>query len=148
MVSQRAEMQQDFRAASNMLTKDLSLAGAGLTTGAAIQLPTSSTHSRATAAIRSQPATSTAASVNYPVQGTTPFLYGLLTGYDRGPTISAQATDTVTVVYTDPNFYLDCYTATVASTTTVTFALQLHTSPNCTAPATSAIQALTTPRWD
>ena len=29
-VTQRAEMQQDFRAASNMLTKDLSLAGAGL----------------------------------------------------------------------------------------------------------------------
>src|ERR1017187_5136111 len=29
-VAQRAEMQQDFRAASNMLTTDLSLAGAGL----------------------------------------------------------------------------------------------------------------------
>ena len=37
--TQRAELQQDFRAASNILTKDLSLAGAGLTPGAAIALP-------------------------------------------------------------------------------------------------------------
>src|SRR5271169_5543627 len=39
--TQRAELQQDFRAASNILTQDLSLAGAGLGDGAAIQLPTS-----------------------------------------------------------------------------------------------------------
>src|ERR1700691_6790810 len=39
-VTQRAEMQQDFRAASNILTKDLSLAGAGLGQDAAIALPT------------------------------------------------------------------------------------------------------------
>src|ERR1700683_2380846 len=43
MVTQRAEMQQDFRAASDMLTKDLSLAGAGLTPGAAIALPSATT---------------------------------------------------------------------------------------------------------
>src|SRR5437660_7253719 len=30
VVSQRAEMQQDFRAASNLLIKDIGLAGAGL----------------------------------------------------------------------------------------------------------------------
>src|ERR1700687_1071192 len=42
-VSQRAEMQQDFRAASNMLLKDLSLAGAGLPNAAAIALPTTVT---------------------------------------------------------------------------------------------------------
>jgi len=42
-VSQRAELQQDFRAASNMLTKDLSLAGAGLNPGTAIALPSGST---------------------------------------------------------------------------------------------------------
>ncbi len=39
MVNQRADMQEDFRAASNMMTKDLSLAGAGLGNGAAIALP-------------------------------------------------------------------------------------------------------------
>lgn len=42
-VTQRAEMQQDFRAASNVLKNDLSLAGAGLGQGAAIPLPTSAT---------------------------------------------------------------------------------------------------------
>src|ERR1039458_9817956 len=42
-VSQRAELQEDFRAASNMLTKDLSLAGAGLNPGAAIALPSAIT---------------------------------------------------------------------------------------------------------
>ena len=42
-VSQRAEMQQDFRAASEMLTKDLSLAGSGLGNNVQIGLPTTST---------------------------------------------------------------------------------------------------------
>src|SRR5271156_5658382 len=42
-VTQRAEMQEDFRAASNILTKDLSLAGAGLGNGAEIALPSKST---------------------------------------------------------------------------------------------------------
>ncbi len=42
-VSQRAEMQQDFRAASNMLTKDLSEAGAGLGNNVAIALPSGRT---------------------------------------------------------------------------------------------------------
>jgi prepilin-type N-terminal cleavage/methylation domain-containing protein len=140
-VSQRAEMQQDFRAASNILTKDLSLAGAGLTQGAAIQLPTSSTIP-VLGCDQSKTCYINGASVKYPEQGTTPFLYGLLTGYNAGPTISGQTTDTVTVVYTDPNFYLDCYTATVASATTVTFALPSTTSSNCTAPSTSSIQSI------
>src|SRR5271169_4802457 len=39
MTNQRADMQEDYRAASNMMTKDLSLAGAGLGNGAAIALP-------------------------------------------------------------------------------------------------------------
>ena len=140
-VSQRAEMQQDFRAASNMLTKDLSLAGAGLTQGAAIQLPTSSTIP-VLGCDQSKTCYINGASVKYPEQGSTPFLYGLLTGYNAGPTISGQTTDTVTVVYTDPNFYLDCYTATVASATTVTFALPSTTSTNCTATSSSKIQSI------
>ena len=142
MVLQRAEMQQDFRAASNMLLKDLSLAGAGLSNGAAIQLPTSST-SPVYGCDQTPTCHINGGSVNFPVQGTTPYLYGLLTGYDLGPTLYAAqgATDIVTVVYTDPNFYLDCYTATVTSTSTVTFTLN-SSSPNCTAPATSSIQGI------
>ena len=133
-VSQKAEMQQDFRAASNMLTKDLSLAGAGLGNGAAIQLPTSSTIP-VYGCDQSSTCYIIGASVKYPQLGSTPFLYGLLTGYNLGPTLYAAqgATDIVTVAYTDPSFYLDCYTASIASTTTVTFALPSTTSTNCTA---------------
>src|SRR5271157_5625752 len=42
-VSQRAELQQDFRATSNMLTKDLSLAGSGLGNGTPVPLPSATT---------------------------------------------------------------------------------------------------------
>ena len=140
-VSQRAEMQQDFRAASNMLTKDLSLAGAGLPLGVPIQLPTSSTIP-VYGCDQSSPKTCyiNSTSVKYPQQGTTPFLYGLLPGYTLGPTISGQQTDVVTVVYTDPSFYLNCYNASVASATTVTFALPSTMSSSCTASSTSQIQ--------
>ncbi len=135
VVSQRAEMQQDFRAASNMLTKDLSLAGAGLGNGAAIQLPTSSTipiYGCDQAKCYLAPGT-TPTGVQYPKQSGTPYLYGLVPGYNAGPTLSGQPTDTVTVVYTDPSFYLNCYTATVATTTTVIFTQPTTTSANCTA---------------
>jgi len=138
-ISQRAEMQQDFRAASNMLTKDLSLAGAGLGNGAAIQLPTSSTIP-VYGCDQSSTCYISGASVKYPQPSGTPYLYGLLTGYNVGPTISGQTTDIVTVVYTDPAFYLDCYTASVASTTTVTFAQPATMSTNCTAPNSASIQ--------
>src|SRR4029077_15144108 len=39
VVSQRAEMQQDLRAASNLLLKDISLAGAGMPPGQSVALP-------------------------------------------------------------------------------------------------------------
>jgi Tfp pilus assembly protein PilW len=133
-VTQRAEMQQDFRAASNILTKDLSLAGAGMSLGAAIPLPSTVTPvygcSQTTGSCYIN-----GGSVAFPVQSTTAFLYGLLPGYNAGPTLlTAQGpTDAVTVAYMDNNFYLDCYTATITSTTTVTFSLPGTTSANCTA---------------
>jgi len=134
-VSQRAEMQQDFRAASNMLTKDLSLAGAGLGNGAAIQLATSSTIPvyGCDQAKCYLPPGATPAGAKYPQQGTTPYLYGLLTGYNAGPSLSGQPTDTITVVYTDPGFFLNCYNAVVTSKTTVVFTQPAVTSANCTA---------------
>ena len=120
--TQRAEMQQDFRAASNLLTKDLSLAGAGLNPGTAIALPCAVTpvygcDQTGTCYINGT-------SVQYPKQGTTPYLYGLLPGYNDGPTLLASQgpTDIVTVDYTDSNFYLNCYTATVTAVGVVTFA--------------------------
>ncbi|MGA2980630.1 MAG: prepilin-type N-terminal cleavage/methylation domain-containing protein [Terriglobales bacterium] len=152
--TQRAELQQDFRAASNILTKDLSLAGAGLTQGAAIALPsgTAPLYGCAQTASpyfcyinNSSSGAYPAGSVAYPTQGATYYLYGLLPGYNDGPTLlTAQgATDVVTVAYTDANLYLDCYTAAITSTTTVTFTLPTPVAPatgsaNCTAPGGNA----------
>src|ERR1039458_10698747 len=116
-VSQRAELQQDFRAASNILTRDLSLAGAGLSDNAAIQLATSATIPRygcdQTGACYLGSANNAAGT--YPLQSNgAPYLYGLLPGFEAGPTLTSnpQATDTVTVVYTDNTFLLNCYAAT------------------------------------
>ncbi len=135
--TQRAEMQQDFRAASNILTKDLSLAGAGLALGAQIALPSATPPVYGCAQTTGKPCYINGGSVPYP----TPYLYGLLPGYQKGPTLLALQgpTDVVTVVYTDNNFYLDCYTATITNTTTVTFSLPTPTPPatgstNCTSP--------------
>lgn len=139
--SQRAELQQDFRAASNMLTSDLSLAGAGLNPGAAIALPSATAPVYGCAQTGASPApcylgAANATSVAYPTHSGANYLYGLLPGYDAGPTLlTAQgATDVTTVVYTDNNFYLDCYTATINTATKVTFTLPGTTSANCTSP--------------
>jgi prepilin-type N-terminal cleavage/methylation domain-containing protein len=139
-VSQRAELQQDFRAASNMITHDLSLAGAGLGNNAAIPLATSATIPvYGCAQVAGTPCylgSANNTSANYPKQGATPYLYGLLTGYNAGPTLLAAqgATDVITVVYTDSTFFLDCYQATVTNATTITFALTAgsQASSNCT----------------
>lgn len=131
--TQRSELQQDFRAASNILTKDLSLAGSGFQGGTAIPLPSAVTP------VIGCDQTSTCyingTSIPYPKTGGTPYLYGLVPGYTLGPTLSGSvATDAITVVYTDSQFFLDCYTATVTSATSVTFTLPGSTSSNCTSP--------------
>lgn len=146
LVGQRAEMQQDFRAASNMLTKDLSLAGAGLVNGAAIALPSGSTpqygcDQSGTCYITG--AGDTYVAGTYPIQGGTPYLYGLITGYGKGQTLNTTsgATDVVTSVYTDSTFYLNCYIPTVTAKGVVTFAQPSGATPwsgclpsNATAP--------------
>jgi len=139
-ISQRAELQQDFRAASNMMTRDLSLAGAGLTPpGAAISLPAGAQYGC------DQTGTCYLGKTNnlpgtYPLQGgVTPTLYGLVPGYRGGPTLSSnpEATDVITVVYTDPTFYLSCYRATVGPA-----AGQVNFGPNNTPdPKTGVIPA-------
>jgi len=128
--TQRAELQQDFRAASNILTTNLSLAGAGLTPGTAIALP--STITPVYGCDQTKTCYINGGSVKYPINSGTPYLYGLLPGYQKGPTLYAAQgpTDVVTVAYTDNNFYLNCYAATVTSLGVVTFA------PPVTVPAT------------
>jgi len=123
-VSQRAELQQDFRAASDMLIRDLSLAGSGLGNGTQIPLPS------AVAPVYGCDQTpkcylgsTNLVSGKYPLQSGTPTLYGLIPGYTLGPTLASNpaATDVVTVAYADSSFYLNCYQATVLALGKVTF---------------------------
>ena len=129
LVSQRAEMQQDFRAASNMLTKDLGLAGAGLVNGAAIALPSGSTPQYG--CDQSGTCYLNGVAGTYPIQGGTPYLYGLITGYGKGPTLNSTIgpTDVVTSVYTDSTFYLNCYIPTVTAKGVVTFSQPSGATP-------------------
>jgi prepilin-type N-terminal cleavage/methylation domain-containing protein len=135
-VSQRAEMQQDFRAASEMLTKDLSLAGSGLGNSVQIGLPTTST-TPVYGCDQSLKCYINGSAAAYPKQGTVPYLYGLIPGWKYGPTLnpSQGATDVVTVVYTDSGFFLNCYNVTVTSSTLVTFTLPSPLPTGCVLPS-------------
>jgi len=128
-VSQRAEMQQDFRAASNMLTTDLSMAGAGLGNGAAIALPSGTTPKYCCDQAGARYINGIAGT--YPLKSGTPYMYGLIPGYNKGPilNVSQGATDVVTVVYTDTNFYLNCYIPTVTAKGVVTFSQPSGSTP-------------------
>ncbi len=132
-VSQRADLQQDFRAASDMLTKDLSLAGAGLNPGEALGLPSAITPKYGCdQTLKCYLGLSNIAPRTYPLQGgVTPTLYGLIPGYQGGPTLTSNPnpTDVITVVYTDTSFTLNCYTATVTAAGFVTFAPNITPDP-------------------
>jgi hypothetical protein len=117
LVSQRAELQQDARAAFNLLTKDISLAnagfsdtpyysGIGLATGAA-QRPrmgcdyTGACHLGA----------GNNANVPYPVSSGVNYMFGIVPGWQSGATINGLVgpTDAITVVYLDTAFLLNKY---------------------------------------
>ena len=145
-VSQRAEMQQDFRAAADMLTRDLSLAGSGLGNNVQIALPAG------TGTLPVYGCSQTACYLNgtgaaYPTQGGQPYLYGLMPGWKFGPVLNgAVPTDTVTVVYTDDSFYLSCYSVKITSATTARFTVPTILPANCVLPSTlTAPQAVNDP---
>src|SRR5271166_2664354 len=144
MVSQRAEMQEDFRAASNMLTKDLSLAGAGLGNGAAIALPSGSAPQFG--CDQSKTCYINGVAGLYPTNGATYYMYGLLPGYNKGPILNAAqgATDVVTAIYTDSSFYLNCYLPQVTAKGVVTFSQPV--SPNTWASEGCLPNPITTPQ--
>src|ERR1039458_3225768 len=125
-VAQRAEMQQDFRAASNMLTTDLSLAGAGLGS-VGIALPSGTTPQYGcdqTGACYINGVAGT-----YPTNSGTPYLYGLIPGYNKGPILNSTNTDVITVAYTDSSFYLNCYIPKVTAKGVVTFSQPAGATP-------------------
>ena len=86
-VSQRAQMQQDFRAAADMLTRDLSMAGAGLGNNVQIPLPSG------TGTLPVYGCSQTSCYLNntgaaYPTQSSKPYLYGLMPGWKLGPILN------------------------------------------------------------
>jgi prepilin-type N-terminal cleavage/methylation domain-containing protein len=140
LVTQRAENQQDMRAAVDLMTKDLSLAGAGLPSGG-IQLPLGGTLSKFGC---DQSGTCHVTSFNYPGN----YMYGIIPGYLDGveggvsiPAAPAPAVnDAVTVVYCDYNSpYLYEYLVTFPSTTSGT-GITLAPNPAYT-PAPPAINS-------
>jgi len=148
VISQRAEMQQDLRASENLMLKDISLAGAGLTgvAGESIALPSGNG-----SPIYGCDQTGTAAGclpiggVNYPcipAGACSPTLYPIMSGYQLGITPPGATipggggTDIITVVYSDTTLPLGCYTATfIVPGNEITFtAPALPLPSNCVLP--------------
>jgi prepilin-type N-terminal cleavage/methylation domain-containing protein len=119
LVTQRAETQQNMRAAIDLMVKDISMAGAGLPTGG-IQLPTGAGSSASKFAC-DQGGICHVTAFNYPAGN---FMYGILPGYSNGVEASAVISaapaainDSVTVIYCDYNFPLWEYNVNFTSAT-------------------------------
>jgi prepilin-type N-terminal cleavage/methylation domain-containing protein len=155
IAGQRTELQSDFRAASNLLQRDISMAGAGalgqqgLSTSS-VGLPAT------TGTLPVYPCSGlvtcnyiNGAPVAYPtVAGapTVPFIYSIIPGPNLGITINAAqgATDIITVVSADVTLALNCYTSSInAAATVVTFQLPSPLPSTCILPTgVAAPQAL------
>jgi prepilin-type N-terminal cleavage/methylation domain-containing protein len=113
LVVQRAEMQQNMRAAIELISKDISLAGAGIPPGG-IQLPTGG--------VRSKYGCDYQSGACHVLNNTYPngnYMYGVVPGFASGvengagiPAAPAAVNDSITVVYTDNIFPLNEYNAT------------------------------------
>jgi prepilin-type N-terminal cleavage/methylation domain-containing protein len=139
VVSQKAEMQQDFRAAATMLTKDAGMAGSGMGNNVQIALPSGNGVQVPVYGCDQTPKCYiNGGAVAYPIPAgsTVPYLYGLIPGPRFGPTLNAAGgpTDVMTVVNADTNFLLSCYNATVTSNTVVNFVLPNPLPNTCVVP--------------
>jgi prepilin-type N-terminal cleavage/methylation domain-containing protein len=136
-VTQRAEVQQNMRAAIEMMTKDLSMAGAGLPSGG-LQL---ATNNGAAKVACNQTGVCYVPGDAYPQSssGTINYMYGVLPGFGNGvqnasviTSAPAAVNDSVTSIYCDYNFPLtnfsfsfptNGYAAAVAPATSITAGL-------------------------
>lgn len=141
LVTQRSEMQQDFRAAANLLTKDVNMAGSGMGNNVQIALPSGAGTVRPVYGCDQTPTCYiNGGAVAYPTQlvggVNVPYLYGLIPGWKFGPTVNAGGgpTDIITVVNADTNFLLSCYSANVTSGTAVQFTLPSPLPSTCIVP--------------
>ncbi|HTS18154.1 MAG TPA: prepilin-type N-terminal cleavage/methylation domain-containing protein [Verrucomicrobiae bacterium] len=142
VTSQKAEMQQDFRAAANLLQRDISLAGSGglgqqglaanstgLPTGAGSIIPVYPCSATTCNYIKGAP-------VAFPTVAGAPYLYSIIPGYNLGITVNATEgpTDIITVAYADTSLALNCYNITVQSATQVLFQAPSSPLPTCVLP--------------
>jgi prepilin-type N-terminal cleavage/methylation domain-containing protein len=127
-VTQRAETQQNLRAAIELMTKDISLAGAGLPSGG-LQLTTGGTLSKYAC---NQAGTCYITGDTYPNNGagTPNYLFPLIpcfgVGVQNGTVIAAapgQVNSSITSIYCDYNFPLTNFTFTYPSSTQVNVGL-------------------------
>jgi prepilin-type N-terminal cleavage/methylation domain-containing protein len=114
LVTQRAETQQEMRAAIDLMVKDVSMAGAGLPSGG-IQLPTGAGSSASKFGC-DQGGTCHVPAFTYPAGN---YMYGILPGYSNGvegnavvPAVTTRINDSVTSIYADYNFPLFEYSIT------------------------------------
>lgn len=120
-VTQRAETQQNLRAAVEMMTKDISLAGSGLPSGG-LQLGTAGLSRFAC----NQASTCYITGNTYPNNGaTTNYMYAIEPGFGTGVQNAAVITaapaatnSSLTVVYCDYNFSLSNFSFSFPSSTT------------------------------
>jgi prepilin-type N-terminal cleavage/methylation domain-containing protein len=122
-VTQRAETQQNMRAAIELMTKDISMAGAGLPSGG-LQLATAGGNSKIAC---NQAGTCYVPADTYPTGN---FMYGIIPGFGNGvqsgaviPAAPAAVNDSITSIYCDYNFSLSNFTFTFPTTTTASVAV-------------------------
>jgi type II secretory pathway pseudopilin PulG len=138
MISQRAELQQNSRAAINLISKDISMAGAGLPSGG-IQLPSGGA---ATTARYACDQLGNCYIPNHLYPGGN-YMYGIIPGPNNGvqnsvviPATGGGA-DSVTVAYLDYGFPLNQYVCVVTSASTISLAVPVPAP----VPALPAINA-------
>jgi prepilin-type N-terminal cleavage/methylation domain-containing protein len=124
-VTQRAETQQNMRAAIDLMTKDISLAGSGLPSGG-LQM---ANNGGATSFACNQAGTCYVPNHDYPNSGVgaANYMYGILPGFSNGveggaviPNASAAVNDSVTSIYCDYNFPLTNFAFTFPNITQAT----------------------------
>lgn len=124
LVTQRAETQENMRAALDLMSKDISMAGAGLPSGG-IQLPTGAGNNGSSKFACDQTGTCHVVSFDYPSTPSPNYMYGIIPGYKNGvegnvaiPAAPAPTfSDSVTVIYCDYNFPLYEYNMYFTSAT-------------------------------
>ncbi|MGC2401434.1 MAG: prepilin-type N-terminal cleavage/methylation domain-containing protein [Acidobacteriaceae bacterium] len=133
-ITQRAETQQNMRTAVELMSKDISMAGAGLPTGG-LQMANAAGNSKIAC---NQTGTCYVPGAVYP---TTNYMTGLIPGFGTGveanaviPSAPAAVNDSITSIYCDFNFTLNNFTFTFPPAASTPATATLVAVPNASLP--------------